>query len=246
MPDLSDYPPGVLAPPKPTDSLRTWIEPREFDPAYEVLIPCQICKRKAGTGPLAGIRLWRVRTIQTRAWAKPGSPRVSWRQAAIVCADRAECHAYLQERTRKRREAHKRRHPDLPNALAPVGHCKWCGEPIRFDESREGWKRRRERAYHRGDEWELGDTNCLHLVGIWQDPKRAARDLAVRQDGRCTICGEELEGRYAEVDHVLPVADGGLNYLDNLQLICNDPCHKAKTAAEAKARAKAKKHPIRA
>lgn len=41
----------------------------------------------------------------------------------------------------------------------------------------------------------------------------------------------------AEVDHVIPLADGGADDDSNMQSLCRD-CHAAKTAAEAAARAK--------
>ncbi len=37
-----------------------------------------------------------------------------------------------------------------------------------------------------------------------------------------------------EVDHIIPVSKGGKDEHGNLQAIC-DPCHKAKTQAEARA-----------
>ena len=39
-----------------------------------------------------------------------------------------------------------------------------------------------------------------------------------------------------EVDHIVPLVDGGSHDLDNLQTLCS-PCHRAKTAAEATERA---------
>jgi hypothetical protein len=40
----------------------------------------------------------------------------------------------------------------------------------------------------------------------------------------------------AAVDHVVPLIDGGDKTLENLQLLCV-PCHKVKTAREARVRA---------
>ncbi|MAJ59069.1 MAG: hypothetical protein CBC48_03205 [bacterium TMED88] len=39
-----------------------------------------------------------------------------------------------------------------------------------------------------------------------------------------------------EVDHIVPLVDGGSHEMSNLQSLCT-PCHKRKTAAEATARA---------
>lgn len=56
------------------------------------------------------------------------------------------------------------------------------------------------------------------------------RIKALTRDGyACVKCGKR--GRL-EVDHIVPVARGGLPYdLDNLQTLCR-PCHFAKTAKE--------------
>lgn len=249
------------------------MEPYPYDPKYDVLMRCGRCKRKVGAGPLKALRLWRVRVVREKRWTKRGGAFGSgeqvetglrWHVARVECADAAECEEYRRSRDRKQREAAERRRPKLPHADAEPGSCKWCGEEIRFDETRKGWKRRRQRGYHRGDEWELGKTNCLTAAMIWLDPKRAEQTLYERQGGACAICGTvlaelgEMEERDAEwnltgrmrphwfvvpgsprteVDHVLPVVDGGTNVVENLQIICNDPCHKEKTAREARERA---------
>lgn len=53
------------------------------------------------------------------------------------------------------------------------------------------------------------------------------------------LCVECLKtGRIAaaeEWDHIVPLADGGLDTPDNLQGLCHE-CHSAKSAAEARAR----------
>lgn len=60
-------------------------------------------------------------------------------------------------------------------------------------------------------------------------------DIVARQGGHCACCGVELEqvgGKWAvEFDHVVALADGGLDTLDNLQAL-TIPCHNAKTEGE--------------
>ena len=70
----------------------------------------------------------------------------------------------------------------------------------------------------------------LHRTPEW----RAARRLALDRDGwRCTACGRA--GRL-EVDHRVPVVDGGAPFdLSNLQTLCRG-CHILKTRAERAAR----------
>ena len=75
------------------------------------------------------------------------------------------------------------------------------------------------------------------------DRKRWAliRRLVLERDGwRCRSCGKA--GRL-EIDHVLPVSEGGERYdLRNLQALCR-PCHFDKTRAENAARAEPKPDP---
>lgn len=62
---------------------------------------------------------------------------------------------------------------------------------------------------------------------------------------RCAICRGEFPAKDVQVDHISPIIDpvvGFTNWDDvvdrmfceknNLQVLCTDPCHKAKTAAE--------------
>ena len=53
---------------------------------------------------------------------------------------------------------------------------------------------------------------------------------------RCASCELVYPPNYLRVDHVLPLADGGVDALGNIQLLCVD-CHRVKTRAEATARA---------
>jgi 5-methylcytosine-specific restriction endonuclease McrA len=51
--------------------------------------------------------------------------------------------------------------------------------------------------------------------------------LYTEQAGRCACCGRELNGRY-EVDHIIALMNGGSNWPDNLQLLCQ-PCNNSKS-----------------
>lgn len=63
------------------------------------------------------------------------------------------------------------------------------------------------------------------------------RRIQQRDKFTCACCG--LVRMDHEVDHRVPLEQGGTNDDDNLQLLCggSDRCHAAKTAAEAKERA---------
>ena len=50
-----------------------------------------------------------------------------------------------------------------------------------------------------------------------------------RQKKRCRSCGDEL--RYPEIDHIVPLCQGGSNDFNNLQALCSE-CHNDKTQKE--------------
>lgn len=68
---------------------------------------------------------------------------------------------------------------------------------------------------------------------------KARRESVI--EGQGGVCKRSYCGATAvEVDHILPLWAGGSNANDNLEGLCAD-CHKQKTVAETKARAKAKR-----
>lgn len=71
------------------------------------------------------------------------------------------------------------------------------------------------------------------LARIKGDTWMKIRDrILTRDQGLCVICRKAGVFRMAtEVDHILPLEDGGSNDDDNLQSLDSD-CHAAKTAAE--------------
>ena len=64
---------------------------------------------------------------------------------------------------------------------------------------------------------------------------RLSRTLRNLPAERCRACELVFPPRFLNVDHVVAIADGGSDSLDNLQILCKD-CHRAKTSNEAKAR----------
>ena len=56
--------------------------------------------------------------------------------------------------------------------------------------------------------------------------------VAQSQHWRCNICGKELDASF-DLDHILPLSQGGSNDRSNLQAICHSPCHIEKSAREA-------------
>jgi 5-methylcytosine-specific restriction endonuclease McrA len=58
-----------------------------------------------------------------------------------------------------------------------------------------------------------------------EDSERQA--ILVRQERQCAICGDELKKRF-DVDHIVPLCQGGTNDASNLRALCQ-PCHAEET-----------------
>ena len=82
-----------------------------------------------------------------------------------------------------------------------------------------------------------------HAVKAWETSRRSERSLlsgsaqarraerVMLQHGRvCHVCGLPMAD---EVDHVVPLAEGGADDESNLRPIHSVPCHREKTRAEA-------------
>ena len=75
-------------------------------------------------------------------------------------------------------------------------------------------KRHREQAHYQTADW------------------RAKRErILVRDAFVCQACHRVTTGHDANVDHVVPLEDGGADHDANLQTLCRS-CHGAKTRAE--------------
>lgn len=66
---------------------------------------------------------------------------------------------------------------------------------------------------------------------------KTRKRIAVDQQFRCQRCGCVWLPWRDQVDHDVPLEQGGSNDDSNLKLLCDD-CHKFKTADEARARAR--------
>jgi 5-methylcytosine-specific restriction endonuclease McrA len=141
------------------------------------------------------------------------------------------------------------RRPTIRFSDAPRGTCRWCGEPILHDSGEKIGEPNRRRRWH---------PACVDVYNQ-SDPREARRLVRKRDRGRCAECrvdthkirrevagrgrakklrslGYKIRGSLWELDHVVPLIDGGSHELSNLQTLCT-PCHKKKTAEEARCRA---------
>ena len=142
--------------------------------------------------------------------------------------------------------AHRR--PRIPFSDAPQGTCRWCGQAILHETGPKKGKRNNRRRWHQP---------CVDTYNE-SDPREARRSVRKRDRGHCANCHidtyalrRKLKGRGShrklrelgfkprmslwELDHIVPLIDGGGHEPANLQTLCT-PCHKAKTAREASAR----------
>lgn len=103
-----------------------------------------------------------------------------------------------------------------------AGRC-WCGKPSapRVQWTDGGWACSRE---HQRAWWKQFE--------FWHD----VRTRVLNRDGwECRACGAEL-GAQAQVDHIVPVTDGGPMWdRNNLQSLCAE-CHVSKTAGDLRSR----------
>jgi hypothetical protein len=145
--------------------------------------------------------------------------------------------------------AHRR--PAIPFSEAPRGTCRWCGEGIRIEDGEKKGEPNLRRRWH---------SECVDIYNA-SDPREARRRIRRRDRGICAECkvntntlkrefremgrGRTREMRKRgfksrkslwELDHRIPLIDGGGHGDDNLQTLCT-PCHTRKTASEARERA---------
>ncbi|WP_313546448.1 HNH endonuclease signature motif containing protein [Corynebacterium sp.] len=78
-------------------------------------------------------------------------------------------------------------------------------------------------------------------------PKWLRQTIMRRAGGQCEKRGPNCAGKATQVDHIIPVAEGGEDTVANCEATC-DPCHDPKTqeeAARGRARVARKRQPDR-
>jgi 5-methylcytosine-specific restriction endonuclease McrA len=115
---------------------------------------------------------------------------------------------------------------------APQGTCRLCAAPILAS---DGTVNRRRRWHQLCSDYYTLVTHLEYALGVFRRLDGRLRCYAcgyTRHEGSCRV-GEH---RRFELDHIVPLRDGGSHGLDNMQPLCV-PCHREKTAREAKERA---------
>ena len=141
------------------------------------------------------------------------------------------------------------RRPEIRFTDAERGRCRWCGETIAHETGPKKGETNRRRRWH---------PSCLEIYNA-SDPREARSRVRKRDRTVCAVCRldtnalrKEVRGRGRarilrekgfvprrslwELDHIVPLVDGGGHELENLQTLCT-PCHKKKSAREASERA---------
>ena len=62
-------------------------------------------------------------------------------------------------------------------------------------------------------------------------PRKLRHEVFKRDGYRCRECGASKDETSLEIDHILPVAKGGTNDIDNLQTLCRE-CNRMKHTDE--------------
>lgn len=119
----------------------------------------------------------------------------------------------------------------LAAALRSIGGSR--GDIIHkvLDGELDEWRNERLTKLLKDREEHLDDIGASELGP--EPPWYQAKERALERDGhKCVQCGSE---EYLQVDHICEQADGGSNYLENLQTLCKS-CHHKKTAESRRAR----------
>jgi 5-methylcytosine-specific restriction endonuclease McrA len=104
--------------------------------------------------------------------------------------------------------------PRCPNPARP-GKARCVDHYREYEAARSAWRREA--------------TKGIFKTKRWARTRRAV----LARDPICKVCDNALS---TQVDHIVPLEDGGDPYrLEGLQGLC-DPCHWAKTARENAAR----------
>ena len=137
------------------------------------------------------------------------------------------------------------RRPSIPFSDAAQGTCRWCGAVIVHESGARRGEPNRRRRWH---------PACVEEYNR-SDPREARRWVRKRDRGFCASCGldtyalrRRVRGRGShrklrelgfqprrslwELDHILPLVEGGGHEPSNLQTLCV-PCHREKTRKEA-------------
>ncbi len=79
--------------------------------------------------------------------------------------------------------------------------------------------------------WQRNDLTPKRKLSGSARQKRNER-IKLRDGYTCQECGSIRLPKELEVDHRIPICDGGSEHDSNLQSLCAEPCHRNKTERE--------------
>lgn len=107
-------------------------------------------------------------------------------------------------------------HPDSPRPVAQIISRAWYE-----------WHLARGHKFNRDHELR-GEPSTARRG--WQRLSRTVRPIVLARDGyQCQQCGADGSLVALHIDHIVALAKGGTNDLDNLQVLCQ-PCNQRKWA----------------
>lgn len=106
--------------------------------------------------------------------------------------------------------------------------CKKCESKSRSERRTLNWEWEKEykRRWRETNKAKSKVYNKVDCANSRADDKITAADvrLVIERDGyKCVQCDSKVR---IELDHIVPLAKGGTNCLDNLQILCHDCNHR--------------------
>jgi 5-methylcytosine-specific restriction endonuclease McrA len=163
------------------------------------------------------------------------------------------------EGARAQEQRYRERHPERCRARAARKNREYCQKhPERVAQYRRKWREANpdvaractkrwqaenpEKTKANAARWKRENPEKAKAISAASRQSRRARKraaegrftaadvlaLKTRQKGKCACCGKK---RKLAVDHIVPLAKGGSNWPNNLQLLCT-PCNASKSAKD--------------
>lgn len=84
------------------------------------------------------------------------------------------------------------------------------------------WREKVEGIIRNPDNWHCDPKQPRYLWNMFRKKRRP--EVLARDENICKYCGSNED---LEIDHIIPLAKGGTNDLDNLQILCRH-CNRKK------------------